>query len=210
LLTFSLLAMSSQAFAHDVVGELENMSQGDAATLYISLGYKHILPLGWDHILFVLSLFLLSVKLKPVLWQSIAFTVAHSITLALAMFGVVNISPAIVEPLIAITIVIVALENVFVRRLRPSRIGLVFCFGLIHGLGFASALSEMGLPSNAYAVSLVMFNVGVELGQLTVILLAFLLIGKWFGNKPYYRKYILVPISLLIAAIALFWFFQRI
>lgn len=205
-----LPAISQHAFAHDVVGELDNMSGADAAAIYLKLGYKHILPLGWDHIVFILSLFLLSAKLKPVLWQSLAFTLAHSITLALAIFGILRISPGIVEPLIAFTILFVALENVFVKRLRPSRIGLVFCFGLIHGLGFASALAEMGLPPNAYAVSLIMFNVGVELGQVTVILLAFLLIGKWFGNKPYYHKYIVTPLSILIAAIALFWFIQRI
>ncbi len=204
-----LLLFSNSVFAHDVVGELGNMSNTDTALLYLKLGYKHILPLGLDHILFVLSLFLLSAKLKPVLWQSLAFTVAHSITLGLAMFGAVKVSPAIVEPLIALSIMYVALENVFVKKLRPSRIGVVFLFGLIHGLGFASALSDLGLPQNAYVSSLVMFNVGVELGQLTVILAAFFLFGKWFGNKPYYHKYIVTPLSLLIAAIALFWVIER-
>jgi HupE / UreJ protein len=203
------LFASNILFAHDVVGELENMSKTDTAVLYLKLGYKHILPLGFDHILFVLSLFLLSSKLKTVLWQSLAFTVAHSVTLGLAMYNVIKVSPAIVEPLIALSIMYVALENVFVKKLRPSRIGVVFLFGLVHGLGFASALANLGLPSNAYFTSLIMFNVGVELGQLTVILLAFFLLGKWFGNKPYYRKYIVIPLSLLISAIALFWFIQR-
>jgi len=211
MLGFLLLfiGFSQSFFAHDVVGELENMSKADTAVLYLKLGYTHILPLGLDHILFVLSLFLLSPKLKTVLWQSLAFTVAHSITLGLAMYGVVKVSPAIVEPLIALSIMYVALENVFVKKLRPSRIGVVFLFGLVHGLGFASALSSLGLPQNSFLSSLVMFNVGVELGQLTVILLAFFLIGKWFGNKPYYHKYIVSPLSLLIAAIALFWVIQR-
>ena len=103
----------------------------------------------------------------------------------------------------------VALENVFVKRLRPSRIGVVFLFGLVHGLGFASALSSLGMPQNSFVSSLVMFNVGVELGQLTVILIAFFLVGKWFGSKPYYHKYMVTPLSLLIAAIALFWVIQR-
>lgn len=201
---------SSRLLAHDVVGELENMSGSDAAVLYLKLGYKHILPLGFDHILFVLSLFLLSSRLKPLLWQSLAFTIAHSITLGLAMFGVVKVSPAIVEPLIALSIMYVALENVFVKRLRPSRIGVVFFFGLIHGLGFASALNEMGLPQNAFLSSLVMFNVGVELGQLTVILAAWFLLAKWFGQKPYYRKYIVIPLSLVIASVALYWVIERI
>ncbi len=200
---------SSPVFAHDVVGELENMSKTDTAVLYLKLGYKHILPLGLDHILFVLSLFLLSSKLKPVLWQSLAFTVAHSVTLGLAMYSVVKVSPAIVEPLIALSIMYVALENVFAKRLRPSRIGVVFLFGLIHGLGFASALSSLGLPQNSFMSSLIMFNVGVELGQLTVIFAAFVLLGYWFGKKPYYHKYIVTPLSLLIAAVALYWVIER-
>jgi uncharacterized membrane protein len=204
-----LFASAHPLFAHDVVGELESMSNADTAVLYLKLGYKHILPLGFDHILFVLSLFLLSSKLKTVLWQSLAFTVAHSVTLGLAMYNVVSVSPAIVEPLIALSIMYVALENVFVQKLRPSRIGVVFLFGLIHGLGFASALSSLGLPQNSYLSSLVMFNVGVELGQVTVILAAWFLLAKWFGKKPYYRKYIVIPLSLIIAAIALFWVIQR-
>ncbi len=204
-----MLVFSHQLFAHVIVGELENMSRINTAFLYLKLGYKHILPLGFDHILFVLSLFLLSSNLKTILWQSLAFTVAHSVTLGLAMYSVVKASPAIVEPLIALSIMYVALENVFVKRLRPSRIGVVFLFGLIHGLGFASSLSELGLPQNSFFSSLIMFNVGVELGQLTVILIAFFLVGKWFGKKPYYHKYIVTPLSLVIAAIALFWVFQR-
>ena len=195
--------------AHDVVGELENMSKTDTALLYLKLGFQHILPLGLDHILFVMSLFLLSSRLKPVLWQSLAFTVAHSITLGLAMYNLVRIPASLVEPLIALSIMYVALENVFRKKLKPSRIVVVFLFGLIHGLGFAGALSELGLPQNAYLSSLVMFNVGVELGQLTVILVAFLLLAIWFGKKPWYHQYIVIPMSLVIAAIALFWVIQR-
>jgi hypothetical protein len=209
---FSLLFLlaSTSVFAHDVVLDAENMSPGESAVVYLKLGYQHILPLGLDHILFVLSLFLLSPNLKTVLWQSLAFTVAHSVTLGLAMYKVVTISPMIVEPLIALSIAYVALENVFTSKLKPTRIGVVFLFGLVHGLGFAGALSELGLPSNSFFTSLLAFNVGVELGQLTVILIAFLLIGKWFGKKPYYHKYIVVPLSLIIAAIALYWFVERV
>lgn len=204
-----LLVLTSPVFAHDVVGELENMSGTDTAFLYLKLGYQHILPLGLDHILFVLSLFLLSSELKKVLWQSLAFTVAHSVTLGLAMYNVIKVAPSIVEPLIALSIMYVALENVFVKRLRPSRIGIVFLFGLIHGLGFASALNCLGLPQNAYVSSLIMFNAGVELGQLTVIVAAFFLVGKWFGKKPYYHRFIVTPVSLLIAAIAFYWVIER-
>lgn len=204
-----LLIFSQPSFAHDVVGELENMSKTDAAILYLQLGFTHIIPLGFDHILFVLSLFLLSPKLKPVLWQATAFTVAHSITLGLAMFKVITPSPAIVEPIIALSILYVALENIFAPSFKKSRIGIVFLFGLVHGMGFANALGTLGLPQNAYLTSLVMFNVGVELGQLAVILSAFLLFGKWFGNKPYYRKAVVIPLSALIALMAGYWTVER-
>src|SRR3981081_3302001 len=155
---------------HVIVGELEKMSRADAAVLYLKLGYKHIIPLGYDHILFVLSLFLLSPKLKPVLWQATAFTIAHSVTLGLATYHVINPPARIVEPLIALSILYVALENIFSPRLKPSRVGVVFLFGLVHGMGFAGALGQLGLPKDAYLTCLVMFNLGVELGQLTVIL----------------------------------------
>lgn len=203
------IIISTTVFAHDVVGELENMSKTDTAILYLKLGFEHILPLGLDHILFVLSLFLFSADLKKVLWQSLAFTVAHSVTLGLAAYNVITISPSIVEPLIALSIMYVALENIFAKKLKASRIGIIFLFGLIHGLGFASALSSLGLPPNSYLSSLIMFNIGVELGQVAVILAAFLLFGYWFGKKPYYRKYIVTPLSLLIAAIALYWVIER-
>lgn len=204
------LSISGTASAHVVVQELDNISKTDAALMYLVLGFKHILPLGFDHILFVLSLFLLSPKLKPIILQSTAFTVAHSVTLCLAAYNVINPPSRIIEPLIALSILYVALENVFSPRLKPSRIGIVFLFGLVHGLGFAGALAEMGLPKNAYFTSLIMFNVGVELGQVTVILLAYFLLAKWFSGKPYYRSRIVIPLSIVIALIAAFWTIQRI
>ncbi|MES2003357.1 MAG: HupE/UreJ family protein [Bacteroidota bacterium] len=204
------LSISIPASAHVVVQELDNISKSDAAIIYLVLGYKHILPLGLDHILFVLSLFLLSPKLKPILWQSTAFTLAHSVTLCLAAYNVINPPTRIIEPLIALSILYVALENILSPRLKASRIGIVFLFGLVHGLGFAGALAEMGLPKNAYFTSLVMFNVGVELGQVTVILAAYFLLAKWFSTKAYYRSRIVIPISVLIACIAAFWTIQRI
>ncbi len=197
-------------FAHVIVQELDKMSGTDAAWVYLKLGYHHILPLGTDHILFVLSLFMLSPKLKPLLWQATAFTIAHSITLGLAMYHVISPPANIVEPLIALSILYVSLENIFSPRLKASRIGIVFLFGLVHGMGFAGALGKLGLPQNAYLLSLVMFNVGVELGQLTIILLAYFMLGKWFGKKPYYRKFVVIPISIVIAIIAAIWTVQRI
>ena len=142
--------------------------------------------------------------------QSTAFTVAHSVTLCLAAYNVINPPVKIIEPLIALSIVYVALENIYSPRLKPSRLGIVFAFGLVHGLGFAGALAEMGLPKNAYFTSLIMFNLGVELGQLTIILAAYFLLAKWFSKKSWYRPNIVVPLSFFIAIIAAVWTIQRI
>jgi uncharacterized membrane protein YczE len=104
----------------------------------------------------------------------------------------------------------VAVENVFTSRLHAWRPLVVFCFGLLHGMGFAGVLTDIGLPRSEFVPALLAFNAGVELGQLTVILAAFLLVGAWFRNKPWYRQRIVIPGSLLIAAVGLFWFVQRI
>ena len=196
--------------AHPVDGEFADLSKTEVAFLYLALGYKHILPLGLDHILFVLSLFLLSPKVKPVLWQASAFTLAHTITLGLTMYKIIIPPVKIIEPVIALSIMYVALENIFFAgKLKKTRIGIVFLFGLVHGMGFASVLSEIGLPQNAYLSSLIMFNIGVELGQVTVILAAFFLLAKWFSNKPYYRSRIVIPISAFIALVSLYWAIER-
>ena len=209
LLILLLCIVLSPLNAHTVVAELANMSKTDAALLYLQLGYKHILPLGFDHILFVLSLFLLSPKLKSIIWQASAFTLAHTITLGLAMYNVIKPIPSIIEPVIALSIIYVAFENIFYSRLKTSRIGIVFLFGLVHGMGFASVLGELGLPKDAFLSCLIMFNVGVELGQITVIMVAFFLLGFYFSKKPYYHKAIVVPISVIIIGIAFFWTIER-
>ncbi|MEO6346991.1 MAG: HupE/UreJ family protein [Aquaticitalea sp.] len=210
-LSFLLILLATQtANAHVVVVDLEDMSKTDAVLLYLKLGFEHIIPLGIDHILFVLSLFLLNPKLKPILLQATAFTVAHTVTLGLSMYQVINPPSAIVEPIIAISIMYVAMENILSPKLKPSRIGIVFLFGLIHGMGFASVLSNLGLPNDSFLTSLLLFNVGVELGQITIIILAYFLLGKFFGDKPYYRKYIVIPISALIFIIATYWTIERI
>ena len=137
-----------------------------------------------------------------------AFTIAHTITLALTIYGIVSLRPAIVE-LMALLIVYVAVENIATSELRPWRIALVFGFGLLHGMGFAGVLSELGLPRSEFLTGLLCFNAGVELGQLTVILAAFLLIGLPFRRKPWYRRRVVIPLSMAIAAIGLFWAIQR-
>jgi hypothetical protein len=176
---------------------------------YVALGYTHILPKGLDHVLFVLGIFLLSRRARPILLQVSAFTIAHSITLALGMYGFVRLPATVVEPAISLSIAYVALENMFTSDLQPWRYGLVFAFGLLHGLGFAGALSEVGLPRAEFLTALVGFNAGVELGQLTVVAAAFLLVGHWFGRRTWYRQRIVLPASCGIAVAGVYWTIQR-
>ena len=183
-------------------------SRWHVARQYLGLGFSHIVPEGLDHILFVLGLFLLGNRLKPLLIQVTAFTVAHSITLGLSLYGIFRLPPAIVEPLIALSIAFVAVENICTPKLQPWRPFVVFGFGLIHGLGFAGVLTSFGLVRQQFALALVSFNAGVELGQLFVITLAFLAVG-WWRQKPWYRTAIVIPASVLIAATGLFWTVQR-
>ena len=177
--------------------------------LYLRLGFTHIVPDGLDHILFVLGLFLLSLRIRPLLAQTTAFTLAHSITLGLTMLGLVSLAPRIVEPMIAVSISYVAIENLFTPDLKPSRIALVFAFGLVHGMGFAGVLRELGLPRSEFVPALISFNAGVEAGQLAVILLAFLAVGWWAGKRPWYRRRVVIPASFAIAVTGLFWTVQR-
>lgn len=177
---------------------------------YVIAGFEHILPLGLDHILFVLGLFFLSPKLKPLLLQVTTFTLAHTLTLALGVLGIVNIAPEIVEPLIAASIVYVAVENLITSEMKPWRLVIVLLFGLLHGLGFASVLGDFGLDGSRFVTSLISFNVGVELGQLTVIALAYLTVGLWFSYRPFYRTYISNPASILIGLIGAYWFIERV
>ena len=171
---------------------------------YLALGYTHILPKGLDHILFVVGLFLLRAQLRPVLVQVTTFTVAHSITLGLSLYGVVSLPSRVVEPLIALSIVYVAIENLRTERLTAWRVALVFLFGLLHGLGFAGVLTGLQLARADFAVALVGFNLGVEAGQLTVIAAAALLVG-WWRQRSWYHRRIVVPASLAIAAVGLYW-----
>lgn len=177
---------------------------------YLLLGFTHIVPYGLDHILFVLGIFLLTTKLRPILAQVTAFTIAHSITLGLTIYGLVSLSPRIVEPAIALSIVYVAIENVTTSQLKPWRVAIVFAFGLLHGMGFAGVLKEMGLPRSEFLTALLTFNLGVEAGQLTVIAVALGAFAYWHRMKPWYRLRFVVPASVLIAATGIFWTVQRI
>ena len=179
------------------------------ATEYTVLGFEHIVPKGIDHILFVLGLFLLSVKLRPLLLQVTAFTLAHSITLGLTIYGVISLSPSVVEPLIALSIVAVGIENMLVKTVKIRRVVVVFLFGLLHGMGFAGVLSQLGLPESDFVTALVFFNIGVEAGQLFVIAVAFLCVFWLLKKQQLYRQWVVIPVSALISLIGLYWTYER-
>ena len=139
-----------------------------------------------------------------------AFTIAHSVTLGLGMAGIFSVPANIVEPLIAASIIYVGVENIFMDRLSLWRPLVVFLFGLLHGLGFAAVLRDFGLGSGNYLAGLIGFNLGVELGQLSVIAGCFLLVGFWFGRKHWYRQRVTIPASIVIATIGGWWFYERV
>ena len=209
LLMIALLS-APLLFAHTINYALENAPATDVVWFYTKLGFTHIIPNGFDHILFVVGLCLLSTNIKTMLWQATAFTVAHSITLALSMKNVFVAPTPVVEPIIALSIVFVAVENILISKLKPWRIMLVFLFGLIHGMGFASALNEIGLPNGKFFTSILSFNLGVELGQMTVIIAVFSLLIIPFKNKTWYRTRIVYGLSSCIALIAAYWVVERV
>lgn len=176
---------------------------------YTWLGVVHIVPRGLDHILFVLGLFLLARDWRPLLLQVSAFTVAHTLTLGVSALGLVRFPPEIVEPLIAASIAWVALENVWRARMSRARVAVVFGFGLLHGAGFAGVLGELGLPTGARLLALVSFNAGVELGQLAVLATAFAVTALVPHDTRKYRRWVVVPASLAIAAVGAYWTVAR-
>lgn len=180
--------------------------------LYIKIGIQHILPGGLDHILFVLALFFSTRRLRPLLIQISAFTLAHTATLALVASGVFSPPASMVEPLIAATIAFVAIENLVFRDMTRWRPYVVFGFGLVHGMGFAGFFGSLGLPEGQFWSALIGFNIGVEFGQLAVVLLAALLVWplRRLWSEDTYRRLIVWPACGLIGAVGLFWTFERV
>jgi len=209
-LALLFLLLDTSVFAHTINYTLEKAPVGDVVWYYLKLGFQHIIPQGFDHILFVAGLCLLSAKVKTIFWQATAFTVAHSITLALSMKNIIVVPPAIVEPIIALSILFVAVENIILSELKPWRVVIVFLFGLIHGMGFASSLNEIGLPPDKFYTSILSFNIGVELGQIAVITGMFLLMIIPLRNKTWYRRAIVYPLSIIIALVAVYWTVERV
>lgn len=210
--TFDLTGLAAQPPTGPTPGSVGTYSTDSGAwstfVSYLKQGFEHILPEGLDHILFVLGLFLLCRAWKPILIQVTTFTAAHTFTLALATLGYVSVDPKIVEPIIAASIAIVALENIFRPTYGRFRLLLVFVFGLIHGLGFAQRLIDERIPSGSVVSALLGFNVGVELGQLAVIGLA-VAATFWISDEGQYRRWVVIPASALIAVAGLFWAVQR-
>lgn len=185
------------------------LTSAEVASRYFALGFTHILPKGLDHILFVLGLFLLSTKWRSVLLQVSTFTLAHSMTLGLTIYGVVSLPAKVVEPMIALSIAYVAIENIVTTELKSWRVALVFSFGLLHGMGFAGVLRDLGLPRGDFLAALLTFNLGVEAGQLAVVAIAFAIVAYWRSNTVSYRRCVVQPASLAIALMGLYWTVQR-
>ena len=178
---------------------------------YFILGIQHIIPKGLDHILFIVGLFFFSVTLRPLLIQVTMFTIAHSITLIFVSVSYINVNPLIVEPIIALSIAYVGIENIFKQYVKEYlRYIIIFFFGLLHGLGFALVLSDIGYQSSKLILNLISFNLGIEAAQIFIILSLYVLLGIKFSNKKYYRYIFQVPVSLFIALVGIYWFFERI
>jgi hypothetical protein len=207
--SFDWLAGSerSQPYRLDALGTDE--SAWRSAVRLVPVGFTHIVPGGLDHVLFMVGLFLMASTRRALLLQVSVFTAAHSLTLALGVFDAVSMPPQIVEPLIAASIAFIALENLFAKSVSHWRLLVVFVFGLLHGLGFAGAMADLGLAGEHLAASLVGFNIGVELGQLAVIATAALIVRALRLSINAERQFVIRPISAAIALTGLFWAIER-
>lgn len=194
--------------AGGVTGPADPVGALGVGWLYLRAGFTHIVPGGPDHALFVLGLFLLSPRFKTVLWQITAFTIAHTITLSLTALNVFGVPGSIVEPTIALSIAFVGIENLLVSRVHPWRIAVAFIFGLVHGMGVATAFHQLGVPRGQLVTGLAGFTIGVEAGHLAVLAAALAVLG-WWSSRAWYRTRIAVPGSLAISIIAIYWLVRR-
>ena len=179
-----------------------------AVPQYFALGFQHILPGGLDHILFILGLFLLSRSFSVLLFQMTLFTLAHSLTLGLSLYGVLSVPMQAVEIAIALSIVFIAIENLYCEKLSRWRPGMVLVFGLVHGLGFAHSFLETPVSAAEFLPALFSFNLGIEFGQLAVVGIAYAAVALWW-KRDCYRKAIARPASAVIAASGLYWVIER-
>jgi hypothetical protein len=196
-------------------GSLDLHTDSAALPVYLLIGFEHLV-LGYDHILFVLMLLYLVSTPRQILWVVSSFTLAHSLTLALSAFGIVIVAQRPIEAAIAASIVLLAYETLTNRRSLSHRVPelVAFAFGLIHGLGFAGALSEIGLPEGSQLGALLLFNLGIELGQLLIVIAALVLaVAARRALRPHINDTALDHVSaipaILIGGIASYWFIQR-
>lgn len=187
---------------------------GDAVSAFAAFvmsGFRHILPAGYDHVLFIAALAVAAPRLGALVRLATAFTLAHSITLALGALRVVEVPSALVEPAISMSIAAVGVLTLMSPQsaMRRERLAVIFAFGLLHGLGFAGALRETGLPRGLEAVALGGFNIGIELGQLAVIAAVLAGVG-WWRDRPFYRSRIALPVSAAVALVGMIWTVHRI
>ncbi len=193
-----------------IIDEQETITKTHRALQFISIGFDHVIPLGWDHLLFIVGMAMSTLLWRRLLLLVTTFTLAHTLTLGLAMYGVVEVSARIVEPLIAFSISYVAIENILTKQSIRRKSLVVFLFGLIHGLGFASMLKDFDMHPESFLVTLVGFNVGVELAQIVTVLVVVVVLVLYKKFLPKYRQIVIVPTSLIIAIIGFWWGVERI
>lgn len=174
---------------------------------WVISGYRHVLPWGLDHMLFIFGLFLMALKWKPLMWQSLLFTLAHSVTLALSVFGWIHLDGKTVEVLIAFSIAFIGVENLISHKVGKLRYALVFFFGLVHGMGFASVMADKvrGIPRGQLTEPLLGFNIGVELAQITVLVASFLIF--WPIKK--HKRLAQTVGSVFVALAGVGWMIER-
>jgi hypothetical protein len=187
----------------------ESQSDTQRFFQFIDIGFDHVVPLGWDHILFIIGMALSSLLWRRLLILVSAFTLAHTLTLGLAMIGVLEVSARLIEPLIAFSIAYVAIENLLTKQSIKRKTIIVFLFGLVHGLGFASMLQEFELSPESFLSTLIGFNVGVELAQIVIVLSVVSLLLILQRLKLNYRQLAVIPTSILIALIGFWWGVER-
>ncbi|SMN02249.1 Membrane protein [uncultured Candidatus Thioglobus sp.] len=176
---------------------------------FIAIGFDHVIPLGWDHILFIIGMALSSLLWRKILLLVGIFTLAHTLTLGLASAGIITISARIVEPLIAFSIAYMAIENLLSQQSIRRKSIIVFLFGLIHGLGFASMLRSFEMTADNFFTTLIGFNIGVELAQIVIVLTVVIALFLLKTAKFNVQKIAIIPASALIAIIGVWWGVER-
>jgi len=209
-LTRWLIALqSSPAFAMTADGANIATTKSEAMSLedkmdFFGLGFKHILPEGYDHLLFIFLLMLVASTWLQGIGQLTVFTLAHSLTLTISLFGIVQLPTVLVESLIALSILYLAFEALFNQRKVKMRYSLIFAFGLMHGMGFAAALAEQTLPATGIALVILLFNLGIEAAQIVMALVSMLLIvtmRKLIATELVNRGFAVISVCM-----SLYWF----